>query len=138
MKTHVKVAAATVAAAGLLAAAGCSSSSSAGSGSGGGVVKLSVLTGFTGPDGPSYQALVSQFNASHPTIKVTMDIQPWDAIGQKLPSEWATGQGPDLATPNFDPGVDLHLHQDQLGPAADSARRHRRHPDQLQRVPLRR
>ena len=109
MKTHVKVAAAAVAAAGLLAAAGCSSSSSSGSGSGsggsGGVVKLSVLTGFTGPDGPSYQALVSQFNASHPNIKVTMDIQPWDAIGQKLPAEWATGQGPDLATPNFDPGV---------------------------------
>ncbi|ACU73184.1 extracellular solute-binding protein family 1 [Catenulispora acidiphila DSM 44928] len=109
MKTHVKVAAAAVAAAGLLTAAGCGSSSPAGSGSvsgsGGGVVKLSVLTGFTGPDGPSYQALVSQFNASHPTIKVTMDIQPWDAIGQKLPAEWATGQGPDLATPNFDPGV---------------------------------
>ena len=104
MKSHVKVAAAAVAAAGLLAAAGCSSSSS-GSGSSGGVVKLSVLTGFTGPDGPSYQALVSQFNASHPNIKVTMDIQPWDAIGQKLPAEWATGQGPDLATPNFDPGV---------------------------------
>jgi multiple sugar transport system substrate-binding protein len=106
MKTHVNVAAAAVAAAGLLAAAGCSSSSSSSpSGSGGSVVKLSVLTGFTGPDGPSYQALVSQFNASHPNIKVTMDIQPWDAIGQKLPSEWATGQGPDLATPNFDPGV---------------------------------
>ena len=105
MKTHVKVAAAAVAAAGLLAAAGCSSNSSGGSASSGGVVKLSVLTGFTGPDGPSYQALVSQFNASHPNIEVSMDVQPWDAIGQKLPAEWATGQGPDVATPNFDPGV---------------------------------
>jgi multiple sugar transport system substrate-binding protein len=106
MKTHVLVAAAAVAAAGLLATAGCGSSSSSGSATGGGgVVKLSVLTGFTGPDGPSYQALVSQFNATHPNIKVTMDIQPWDAIGQKLPAEWATGQGPDVATPNFDPGV---------------------------------
>src|SRR3954466_3366265 len=112
MKTHVKVAAAVVAAAGLLATSGCSSSKSA-SGSGGagsgpgssGVVKLSMLTGFTGPDGPAYQALISQFNASHPKIQVTMDVQPWDAIGQKLPAEWATGQGPDLATPNFDPGV---------------------------------
>jgi multiple sugar transport system substrate-binding protein len=108
MKTHVKTAAAVVAA-GLLAASGCSSSKSSGgsggSGSGAGVVKLSMLTGFTGPDGPAYQALVSQFNASHPKIQVTMDVQPWDAIGQKLPAEWATGQGPDLATPNFDPGV---------------------------------
>lgn len=108
MKTHVKVTAAVVTAAGLLAAAGCGSSSGSGgsgSGSGSGPVKLSMLTGFTGPDGPAYQALVSQFNASHPDIQVTMDIQPWDAIGQKLPAEWATGQGPDLATPNFDPGV---------------------------------
>ena len=110
MKTHVKAAAAVLAAAGLLAAAGCgSSSSSSSSGSSGkagsGPVKLSMLTGFTGPDGPAYQALVAQFNASHPDVQVTMDVQPWDAIGQKLPAEWATGQGPDLATPNFDPGV---------------------------------
>ena len=70
-----------------------------------GVVELSLWTGFTGPDRPAYEALVKQFNDSHPKIKVTMDVQPWDAIGQKLPGAWATGQGPDLATPNFDPGV---------------------------------
>ncbi|WP_432841042.1 ABC transporter substrate-binding protein [Dactylosporangium sp. CA-092794] len=68
-------------------------------------VELSLWTGFTGPDRPAYEALVKQFNDSHPKIKVTMDVQPWDAIGQKLPGAWATGQGPDLATPNFDPGV---------------------------------
>ena len=34
-----------------------------------------------------------------------MDAQPWDTLGQKLPSSWATGQRPDLATPNFDPGI---------------------------------
>ena len=79
------------------------------------VVELSMLTGFTGPDKPAYEALVAEFNQTHPNIKVTMDVQPWDAIGQKLPSSWATGQGPDLATPNFDPGIDLPLHQDELG-----------------------
>jgi multiple sugar transport system substrate-binding protein len=105
MKTHVKVAAAVVTAAGLLAASGCGSSGSGAASGSPGVVKLSMLTGFTGPDEPAYQALVAQFNASHPAIQVTMDVQPWDAIGQKLPAEWATGQGPDLATPNFDPGV---------------------------------
>ncbi len=68
------------------------------------VVKLSMLTGFTGPDKPSYDALIKTFNATHPKIQVTMDAEPWDAIGQKLPQEWATGQGPDLATPSFDPG----------------------------------
>lgn len=99
MKAPVKLAAGI--AAGLLILAGCGS---AGAGAGG-VVTLSLLTGFTGPDEPAYQALVQQFNATHPDIKVTMDAQPWDAVGQKLPAAWATGQGPDLATPGHDPGV---------------------------------
>ena len=82
--------------------AGCSSNSSGDSA--GGVVKLSMLTGFTGPDEPSYQALIKQFNATHPKIKVTMTVEPWATVGQKLPASWATGQGPDLATPSSDPG----------------------------------
>jgi multiple sugar transport system substrate-binding protein len=91
-----------VLAAGLLLAAGCGSGAAD---TADGVVSLSLWTGFTGPDRPAYEALVKQFNDSHPKIKVSMDVQPWDAIGQKLPGAWATGQGPDLATPNFDPGV---------------------------------
>lgn len=86
----------------LVLAAGCGSG---GSESPDGVVELTLWTGFTGPDRPAYENLIKQFNDSHPKIKVTMDVQPWDAIGQKLPGAWATGQGPDLATPNFDPGV---------------------------------
>jgi multiple sugar transport system substrate-binding protein len=81
--------------------AGCSSNSASDSG---GVVKLSMLTGFTGPDEPSYQALIKQFNATHPKIRVTMTVEPWATVGQKLPASWATGQGPDLATPSSDPG----------------------------------
>lgn len=69
------------------------------------VIQLSMLTGFTGPDKPAYDALIEEFNKTHPTIKVSMDVQPWDTIGQKLPAAWATGQTPDLATPNFDPGI---------------------------------
>ena len=86
-------------------ATSASSASSAGAAASGAVVKLTMLTGFTGPDKPSYDALIKSFNASHPNIQVTMDVEPWDAIGQKLPQEWATGQGPDLATPSFDPSV---------------------------------
>lgn len=85
-----------------LAACGGSSQSQA---AGSGPVKLTMLTGFTGPDRPAYDALIKDFNASHPNIQVTMDAQPWDAIAQKLPQSWATGQGPDLATPSFDPSV---------------------------------
>ncbi|MDQ2813117.1 MAG: ABC transporter substrate-binding protein [Actinomycetota bacterium] len=86
-----------------LLAAGCGSSAGGGTSSNG-VVHLSMLTGFTGPDEPSYQALIKQFNATHPKIQVTMTVEPWATVGQKLPASWATGQGPDLATPSSDPG----------------------------------
>jgi ABC-type glycerol-3-phosphate transport system substrate-binding protein len=100
-RQRVALVAATAATAAALLVAGCSSGSSA---SAGGVVHLTMLTGFTGPDEPSYQALIKEFNASHPKIQVGMTVQPWAAIGQKLPASWATGQGPDLATPSSDPG----------------------------------
>jgi len=72
--------------------------------SSGGVVQLSMLTGFTGPDEPAYQALVAEFNKTHPDIHVTMTVEPWATVAQKLPASWATGAGPDLATPSSDPG----------------------------------
>jgi ABC-type glycerol-3-phosphate transport system substrate-binding protein len=97
------VAAVAAGSAAALLAAGCGSSASSGTSSGG-VVHLSMLTGFTGPDEPSYQALIKQFNATHPDIQVTMTVEPWATVGQKLPASWATGQGPDLATPSSDPG----------------------------------
>ena len=68
-------------------------------------VQLTLWTGFTGGDRGAYEGLVKTFNETHPAIQVTMEIQPWDTIAQKLPAAWATGQGPDLATPNFDPNI---------------------------------
>lgn len=82
-----------------------------------GPVKLTVWTGFTGGDRPAYEALIKDFNSTHKNIQVTMDVQPWDTIAQKLPAAWATGQGPDLATPNFDPNVlSKYLATDSLLP----------------------
>lgn len=69
------------------------------------VVELTMWTGFTGGDRGAYEDLIAAFNASHETIQVTMDVQPWDTIAQALPAAWATGQAPDLATPNFDPNI---------------------------------
>jgi len=70
-----------------------------------GPVELTMWTGFTGGDRGAYEALIEEFNATHENIHVTMEVQPWDTISQKLPSAWATGQGPDLATPNFDSNI---------------------------------
>ena len=91
-------------AAGVIAAlslAGCTTASTDASGP----VELTLWTGFTGGDRGAYEDLIKEFNATHTNIQVTMEVQPWDTISQKLPSAWATGQGPDLATPNFDPNV---------------------------------
>ena len=69
------------------------------------VTNLTIWTGFSGGDRPGYEQIVKNFNVSHPSIHVTMQIMPWDTITQKLPSAWLTGQGPDIASPNFDPNV---------------------------------
>lgn len=71
----------------------------------GGPVKLTMWSGFTGGDRSAYEGLIEEFNATHDDIQVTMEVQPWDTIAQKLPSAWATGQGPDIATPNFDSNI---------------------------------
>lgn len=91
------LAAAAVAA---IALSGCSAPASTD-----GPVELTMWTGFTGGDRGAYEDLIAEFNATHDDIQVTMEVQPWDTIAQKLPSAWATGQGPDLATPNFDPNI---------------------------------
>jgi multiple sugar transport system substrate-binding protein len=59
-------------------------------------VTLQFWNGFTGPDRPAVQKIVDAFNASHPHIKVQMDIEPWDTLLQKLPTTLTSGQGPDL------------------------------------------
>ena len=84
-----------------LALAGCTSPDAGSDG----VVELTMWTGFTGGDRGSYEALIEEFNKTHDDIQVTMEVQPWDTISQKLPAAWATGQGPDIATPNFDPNI---------------------------------
>jgi multiple sugar transport system substrate-binding protein len=102
------VAAASVAA---LTLAGCSSAAP----ETGGPVELTLWTGFTGGDRGAYEDLIATFNDTHDDIQVTMEVQPWDTISQKLPSAWATGQGPDLATPSFDPNVvEKYLDTDSL------------------------
>lgn len=133
-KINALVAAAAV---GAMVLSGCGSSAKTSSS---GPVQLTMWTGFTGGDRAAYEALITKFNSSHKDIQVSMEVQPWDTIAQKLPSAWATGQGPDIATPNFDPNVlsnyvktnsllaldatgegDTKINADQLAPAAIKA-----------------
>jgi multiple sugar transport system substrate-binding protein len=68
-------------------------------------VTLTFWAGLTGGDHTTYVALIKQFNASHPGIKVVVDYMPWDSIAQKLPTAWASGGGPDIATPDYNAGT---------------------------------
>ena len=86
----------------LVALTGCSGGTAATSS---GPVKLTVWAGFTGGDRPGYDQIVKDFNSSHKDVQVSMVVQPWDTITQKLPSAWLTGSGPDIAAPSFDPNV---------------------------------
>ena len=99
MKIKIAVCAAAVAI--MLGLAACSGTSP----SGGDKVELTVWTGFTGGDRLGYAQIVKDFNKTHSDVHVTMNVQPWDTIQQKLPSAWLTGQGPDLATPSSDPNA---------------------------------
>ena len=75
------------------------------SGSAAGPVSLAIWTGFTGGDRPGYEQIIKDWNTAHPDVKVTLTVQPWDTIQQKLPSAWLTGQGPDIAAPSSDPNA---------------------------------
>ena len=74
-----------------------SPSGTASGAAGGEKVELTFWNGFTGPDRPAYEALVKQFNETHPNIEIKMDITPWDTLLAKLPTSWTTGEGPDIA-----------------------------------------
>lgn len=73
-------------------------------------VTLTFWAGLTGGDHGTYVALINQFNATHPGIKVVTSYMPWDSIAQKLPAAWAAGTGPDIATPDYNAGT-VHQYQ---------------------------
>ena len=65
-------------------------------------VTLTYLHGFTGPDRPVMEDLIKKFNASHPTIEVKGQAQPWGTTWQQLPSLVASGRSPDVVVINED------------------------------------
>jgi multiple sugar transport system substrate-binding protein len=73
-------------------------------------VTLTFWSGLTGGDHATYVALINEFNATHPGIKVSTTYMPWDSIAQKLPAAWAAGTGPDIATPDYNAGT-VHQYQ---------------------------
>lgn len=64
-------------------------------------VELTFWNGFTASDRPFLEAILQEFNETHPDIQVVMDIQPWDTMYQKLLPSWTSGGEPDLAAMSY-------------------------------------
>jgi multiple sugar transport system substrate-binding protein len=47
-------------------------------------------------DGAMWKTLVEGFNAMHPDVKITVELQPWDRRVEKLGTAMAAGIGPDV------------------------------------------
>jgi len=59
-------------------------------------IVLDFWNGFTGPDGKTMEAIVSQFERDNPDIKVRMQIIPWGTYYDKLTLSLAYGGAPDV------------------------------------------
>ena len=62
---------------------------------------LTFWNGFTGSDRAGIEGVTKKFTDANPTIKVNMDIEPWDSLMQKLLSAMSTGTGPDVVAIHF-------------------------------------
>ena len=62
------------------------------------MANLTFWNGFTGPDAPTIQTLVTRYNTAHAdTASVSQSVMPWADLTTKLLASAAVGQGPDIA-----------------------------------------
>jgi multiple sugar transport system substrate-binding protein len=59
-------------------------------------ITVTFWNGFTGPDRPTLEQLVDEFNESQDAITIEMEISPWDQFFQRLLPSLASDEGPDL------------------------------------------
>jgi multiple sugar transport system substrate-binding protein len=65
-------------------------------------VQLAFWNGLTGGDGPIMRKLISQFNAEHANIKVSMTAIAWADYFQKLPAAVSNGKAPEIGLMHAD------------------------------------
>jgi len=65
-------------------------------------VELAFWNGLTGGDGPIMRKMISQFNAEHANIKVTMTAIAWAEYFQKLPAAVSNGKAPEIGLMHAD------------------------------------
>ena len=59
-------------------------------------VALAYWNGLTGGDGPIMKKMMTDFNAAHPNIQVSMTATLWADYYAKLPAAVANGKGPEI------------------------------------------
>jgi multiple sugar transport system substrate-binding protein len=60
-------------------------------------VTLRFWNGLTGGDGPVMRALIEEFTAAHPNVRIDMYALPWGDFYQKFPAAVVSGLAPDFA-----------------------------------------
>jgi multiple sugar transport system substrate-binding protein len=65
-------------------------------GGGNHVIQLEFWNGFSGPDGTTMERIVHEFNSTHPSIRVRMQIIPWGTYYDKVTLGLAFGGAPDV------------------------------------------
>ncbi|MBB5801542.1 multiple sugar transport system substrate-binding protein [Saccharothrix ecbatanensis] len=78
---------------GLVGAVGCGTGDTSSSR----VVRLSFWSGYAGPVPTAMEAVVAEFNAANPDIRVDVNFMPWDVFFGKLLPAYGSAGGPDLA-----------------------------------------
>ncbi|WP_159621709.1 ABC transporter substrate-binding protein [Ruania rhizosphaerae] len=89
-----------------LTLAACSSGTDAGDSGDGdsGTTTVSVWHGFTEADGDVVNQLADEFNASQDEYEISVEVNPWNVITDKLLPAVSAGNGPDLVVQPADAG----------------------------------
>lgn len=81
-----------------LGLAACSTSADGDSTSEDAPIELTLWHGLTGPDGPAFESIVSDFNASQERVVINSEVLPWDSLYQMALTSAAASDGPDIIT----------------------------------------
>ncbi|OKI18641.1 hypothetical protein A6A25_39485 [Saccharothrix sp. CB00851] len=61
------------------------------------VTRLSFWSGYAGPAPSTLEAIVDEFNAANPDVRIEVSLMPWDVFFQNLLPAYFSEGGPDLA-----------------------------------------
>lgn len=81
-------------------------------------MELRFWNGFSGPDGKAMEAIVKEYNATHPDVRIKMEIIPWGTYYDKVTLGIASKNAPDVFVLHA-PRIAEYAEHDALAPIGD-------------------